>query len=182
MFSLLTTYIKMKLKLVVFALIAMFSVAGYADSKKKKDKVYKYELVCAKGGAQSKDKNYKVVKVYSYGKKQEDAREACQQNAVHGILFKGYAGEGADSGKKALCSEGYESNKAYFDDFFENGYWRQYVQLTNNGAIAPGDMIKVDKKEYKVGMLVTINVAELRKRLEKDGIIKSMNSFFQKQN
>ena len=83
---------------------------------------------------------------------------------------------------KALCPEGYESNKAYFDDFFENGYWRQYVQLTNNGAIAPGDMIKVDKKEYKVGMLVTINVAELRKRLEKDGIIKSMNSFFQKQN
>jgi uncharacterized OB-fold protein len=56
------------------------------------------------------------------------------------------------------------------------------VNLTNNGAIAPGDMIKVDKKEYKVGMLVTINVAELRKRLEKDGIIKSMNSFFQKQN
>lgn len=170
----------MKLKLIVFALVAMFSVAGFADSKKKKDKVYKYELVCNKGGAQAKDKNYKTVKVYSYGKKSDDAREACQENAVHGILFKGYAGEGSDSGMRALCPEGYEAHKKYFDDFFENGYWRQYVQLTNNGAIAPGDMIQVAKKEYKVGMLVTINVTELRRRLEQDGIIKSMNSLFLK--
>lgn len=170
----------MKLKLIVFALVAMFSVAGFADSKKKKDKVYKYELVCNKGGAQAKDKNYKTVKVYSYGKKSDDAREACQENAVHGILFKGYAGEGSDSGMRALCPEGYEAHKKYFDDFFENGYWRQYVQLTNNGAIAPGDMIQVAKKEYKVGMLVTINVTELRRRLEKDGIVKSMNSLFLK--
>lgn len=172
----------MKLKLFVFTLIAMFSVASFADKKKELDKVYKYELECAKGGAQSKDKKFKIVKVYSFGKKSDNARDLCQENAVHGILFKGYAAEGADSGMKALCPEGYNAHKDYFKEFFEKGYWRQYVQLTNNGAIAPGDMIKIDKKEYKVGMLVTINVAELRKRLEKDGIIKSMNSFFQKQN
>ncbi len=167
----------MKIKLVIFSILAIFSISCFAQSKKKLDKVYKYEIVCNKGN-QAVDKNYKTVKVYSYGKKDSDARELCQENAVHGIIFKGYQGVGADTGMRALCPEGYEAHKEYFDDFFEKGYYRQYVSLTNNGAIAPGDMIKVAKKEYKVGMLVTINVTELRRRLEKDGIIKSLNSLF----
>jgi hypothetical protein len=169
----------MKTKIFLLAIIALCSVVAFAQKKKDKnlDKVYKYEIVCNHGN-QSVTKDHKTVKVFSYGKKADDARELCQENAVHGILFKGYQGAGADSGMRPLCPDGYESNKEYFDTFFANGYYRQYVTLTNNGAIAPGDMIKVDKKEYKIGMLVTVNVTELRRRLEKDGIIKSLNSIF----
>lgn len=165
----------MKFKILVFALIAICSLNCYA--KKDKDKVYEYEIMCYDGN-QNVDKNYKTVKIYSYAKKVEDARELCQMNAIHAILFKGYQGSGADTGMRALCPDGYNANMEYFDSFFNNGDYRQYVSLTNNGLIEPDDMIKVDKKKYKVGMLITINITELRRHLEKDGVIKSLNNIF----
>lgn len=163
----------MKLRvLLIMLLCACISVNVSAKSKKKEKEVqYKYEMEASANLA--KNNKYCIVKVWSYGKKEDDTRKMCMRNAVHGILFKGYAGSGADKGRRPLCPEGYEAHKKYFDNFFI-GDFMQYVQLTNNGAIAPGDMIKVAKKEYKVGMLVTVNYDELRKRLENDNIIQKL--------
>ncbi len=38
--------------------------------------------------------------------------------------------------------------------------------------------MKVSKKEYRIGTLLTVNIALLRKTLEKEKIIKSLNSGF----
>ena len=167
----------MKLRLFIFMLCACFSLSLYAQKKKKGEEEvqYKYELEASRDLARSN--KYCIVKVWSYGKKEDDTRMMCMRNAVHGMIFKGYAGSGADKGRRPLCPEGYDAHKEYFDNFFKGDYM-QYVQLTNNGAIAPGDMIKVAKKEYKVGMLVTVNIDELRRRLENDNVIKKLGSIF----
>jgi len=53
----------------------------------------------------------------------------------------------------------------------------KFVTLVNNGAIASEDRIKIGK-EYKIGVIVSVNVAALRKDLEDAGIIKSLSNGF----
>ena len=53
----------------------------------------------------------------------------------------------------------------------------RFVQLANNGAVAPTDKIKL-KKEFKIGVVVTVNRTDLRKYLEQQGILQAMNSIF----
>lgn len=149
------------------------------QAKDDEDK-YKYELDSFDGSVAAKE-GYCIVKVWNYGKKERLTRDNCMRNAIHGILFKGYMATGnrmADKGKKPLVPEGYDAHKKYFDDFFESGDYLQYVQLTNNGQLNAGDVIKIDKKRYKVGMVVLINYNALRDRLEKDKIIKSLDFLF----
>ena len=66
-----------------------------------------------------------------------------------------------------------QAHEDYFKQFFDDGgKYMQFVSLTNAGAIAPGDHLKVGK-EYKIGLIVSVNVDALRKQLETDGIIKN---------
>jgi hypothetical protein len=54
-----------------------------------------------------------------------------------------------------------------------------WLALVPAAQAQAGDVVKVGKK-YKVGLLVQVNVNALRKRLEKDGIIASVNSIFKR--
>ena len=66
----------------------------------------------------------------------------------------------------------------FFKDFFQDGgKYMKFVSLVNNGAIDAGDRIKIGK-EYKIGIVVSVNVAALRKDLEDAGIIKSLSNGF----
>jgi len=49
---------------------------------------------------------------------------------------------------------------------------------STDGAIEAGDVTKISKKEFKVGVNVSVNVASLRKDLEAAGIIKGLGSRF----
>lgn len=53
----------------------------------------------------------------------------------------------------------------------------KFVSLSNDGAVGAEDRMKIGK-EYKIGLVVTVNVAELRKDLENAGIIRSLSSGF----
>ena len=53
----------------------------------------------------------------------------------------------------------------------------KFVSLTNDGAVAAEDRIKVGK-EYKVGVLISIRKEELRKDLETTGILKGLGAGF----
>jgi hypothetical protein len=106
--------------------------------------------------------------------------EQAKKNAVHGVIFKGFASKDRVSGQKPLAANAgiEQERKDYFEPFFANGgKYQQFVSLSNNGAIAPGDRIKVGK-EYKIGVVVSVNVAELRKELERTGIIQKLGSIF----
>ncbi len=66
----------------------------------------------------------------------------------------------------------------YFDKFFsDGGTYMKFATLTNDGAVAAEDRMKVGK-EYKIGVIVSVNVKELREELESAGIIKSLGSRF----
>ena len=53
----------------------------------------------------------------------------------------------------------------------------KFVNITNDGAVAAEDRIKMDK-QYKIGVVVSVNVAGLRKDLEDAGMVRGLNSGF----
>jgi hypothetical protein len=71
-----------------------------------------------------------------------------------------------------------QEKEDFFKTFFQDGgKYQKFVSLTNNGAIGPGDRIKIGK-EYKIGVVVSVNSAELRKDLEAAGVLKGLGSGF----
>lgn len=171
----------MKRILLLLLLSVAVSVSIYAG--KKKDFVeYNYELSLDMENP-SATSGYRIFKVWSYCKKREMlTQEICMRNAVHGIIFKGLAA--SDSGTQgslpALVPEGYSAHKEYFDNFFESGAFKQFIQLTSKGAQQAGDVIRTKDKKWKVGMVVQVNVNALRNRLQQDGIIKGVKDIFSK--
>ena len=51
------------------------------------------------------------------------------------------------------------------------------VNVKGEGAVAAEDRVKVGK-EYKIGVVVSVNVGSLRKDLETAGIIKGLGAGF----
>lgn len=99
---------------------------------------------------------------------------------MHGIIFKGFPSKERLSGQKALAQNPNleEVKSEFFKEFFQDGgKYLKFVTLVNNGAIASEDRIKIGK-EYKIGVIVSVNVAALRKDLEDAGIIKSLSNGF----
>lgn len=142
---------------------------------------YDYELSLVKENVSSAS-GFKVFKVWSYGKKKETlTNEIGMRNAIHGLLFKGLASSdiGSQGNVPAMVPAGYESHREYFDLFFKSGEYKQFIQLTSKGAQQAGDVVKVGK-QYKVGLLVQVNVNALRKRLEKDGVVESARNIFKR--
>jgi hypothetical protein len=119
-----------------------------------------------------------VVKVWSFSKKPEVAAEQARKNAVHGVIFKGIPAKDRMPGKKPLV-EGTIGDPGFLESFFaDGGDYARYVTLTTNGAIAAGDVLKVSKKEYKVGIVATIAYNELRQYLESKGAAKRLDAGF----
>lgn len=168
--------------LLILALV--LCVPMLASSQKRKIKQanedtesWRYEIEPVEVGLQGTC----LVKVWSYSKKPAVASSQARKNAVHGVIFKGIPAKDRIPAKKPLVqSDAATSEHAdFFDAFFaEGGDFMRYVTLTNNGAVAAGDVMKVDKKTYKVGIIVTVNYNELRKLLEEKGIVKKLNAGF----
>jgi len=149
--------------------------------KKKADKetvAWRYEIEAeATGNAGTYQ-----VKVWSYSRNVETAMEQAKKNAVHGIIFKGFPRKGSVQGQKPIATDPSidEQHKDFFEQFFKTGGgdYMKFVTLANNGQIGPGDRIKISKKEYKIGVVVSVNKSELRKYLEKAGIIRGLSDGF----
>ena len=71
-----------------------------------------------------------------------------------------------------------EEREDFFQSFFaDGGKYMKFVSVSNDGAVDAADRMKIGK-EYKVGVIVSVNVSALRKDLEEAGIIKSLSSGF----
>ena len=169
-------------KLNIILILLSFLTLPYismAQSKKKADKEtaeWRYEIEASGNGTQG---TYQI-KVWSYSKNPETAIEQAKKNAVHGIVFKGFPDNAMGDGQKPLAQNpNLEQEKEdFFKTFFQDGgKYQKFVSLTNNGAIGPGDRIKIGK-EYKIGVVVSVNSAELRKDLEAAGVLKGLGSGF----
>ena len=119
-----------------------------------------------------------LIKVWSYSKNPEVAIEQAKKNAVHGVIFKGFGGISGVPGQHPLTDNpNLEIEQAeFFRNFFANGgKYMKFVNVTNDGSVAAEDRLKVGK-EYKIGVVVSVNVAGLRKDLEDAGMIRSLGS------
>jgi len=171
---------KNTIKTLLLALLMTVSFTADAQWGKRKSKKdthnFRYEMECIGEGKQG---TY-AIKVFSYSKRPTVAIEAAKRNAVHGIIFKGISG-GKCVNKPALArNPNLEQEKGdFFKDFFANGgKYSKFVVASTDGAVEAGDVTKISKKEYKVGVNVSVNVSLLRKDLEAAGIIKGLGSMF----
>ena len=119
-----------------------------------------------------------LIKVWSYSRNPELAIEQAKRNAVHGVIFKGFGGISGVPGQHPLAdSPNLEVEQAeFFRNFFANGgKYMKFVNITNDGSVAAEDRLKIGK-EYKIGVVVSVNVAGLRRDLEEAVIIRSLGS------
>jgi len=163
----------------LFILILGCTFVANAQAKKKADKdteAWRYEIEVVQTGIQG---TY-LIKVWSYSKNPEVAIEQAKKNAVHGVIFKGFIGTSTIPGQKAIASNvNLEQEKAeFFAPFFaDEGKYMKFVSASNDGAVEAGDRMKVGK-EYKIGVVVYVDVSALRKDLEAAGMIKSLGAGF----
>lgn len=158
-------------------IIVFITTTLHAGSKPDNTQIWRYEIEAVTTGAPG---TY-LIKVWSYSKKPVLAIEQAKKNAVHAIIFQGYPGRPGVSGQQPLAASNpnlEQEQKEFFDNFFaDGGKYMKFVSLSNDGSVAAEDRLKVGK-EYKIGVIVSVNVTLLRKDLEAAGIIRSLNSGF----
>ncbi|MDR2628268.1 MAG: hypothetical protein LBC40_09570, partial [Dysgonamonadaceae bacterium] len=132
----------------------------------------RYDIECTESGT---DGNY-LIKVWVYAKKAKVSSDQIKSRAVHGVLFKGYAGApGKCTAQKALLSTSQSDHAEFFNAFFAaNGDYLKYVTLVS----ATPETIKIGKKDFKIGMVVSVAKDKLRQDLEKAGIKEGLSSRF----
>lgn len=146
-----------------------------------------YDIECFGGTTKN---GYKMVKVWTYSKEKSVATTQAKKNAVHGIIFKGYAGAGRGCRasrplmNREMTDEEYED---FFKDFFlDDGEYNRFVTYATDfkGASEVQKLVrnKKEKKEkfyqYKIGVVVSVASDDLRKFLEKNDIINSLAKGF----
>ncbi len=120
----------------------------------------------------------KLIKVYAYGKKVDDAIQKAKRSAVHACIFKGVAGQVKVDPIVNDATAIQEKYKDYFDKFFSpTGDYLKYVALSTDGEPSGEDRMKV-KGGFKIGVAVAVQYDQLRKDLEKEGIAKKLGAGF----
>jgi len=163
----------------ILLLILGFSLISNAQSKKERkaiyDSQYNYEIQSLGVGQDGT----KLLKIWGYGKKPDDAVYEAKRNAVAAVIFRGIpAGNGAATTPSILPIDGYEKNMEFFDDFFKaGGMYLSFVNSTTDGMPGGSDRIKM-KKGYKVALSASVNYNALRKYLEEKGLAKKLDSGF----
>jgi hypothetical protein len=168
---------KIRIQSILTTLLFVLTISNlFGQAKKKADKAtvaWRYEIEAVGVGVQG---TY-LVKVWSYSKNKDVAMEQCKKNAIHGIVFKGFSGnDKVRTSQKPLASNPtLEVEKGdFFSDFFETGgKYMKFVTVSD----ASREIIQVGK-EYKVGVVLSVNVSELRKDLEAAGILRGLSNGF----
>ena len=170
--------------------ICSFQFATAQKQKRLADKdtyEWVYDIECYGGTAKN---GYKLVKVWTYSKEKSVATVQAKKNAVHGIIFKGYAGEdrGCRASRPLMNREMTEQEyNDFFKDFFgDDGEFNRFVTYaTDYKGVADVQKLvrnKKDKKDkfyqYKIGVVVSVASDDLRKFLEKEDIINSLAKGF----
>jgi hypothetical protein len=155
-------------KILISILICVFCFSASAQ----KNEHLRYDIECADNGMQG---TY-LVKVWVYTKKNKLSSDELKKYAVHGVIFKGFAGKGSCQGQRAMAqSPALEQERAgFFYPFFNND--RAYAKYATevDGRI---ERIKIGK-EYKYGTTISVSKDMLRKDLESAGIIRGLSDGF----
>ena len=121
----------------------------------------------------------KYLKAWGVAGNADKAIDQALQDAVTACLFMGVEGNQIAGKIPPLTSgrDAYEAHKDFFDKFFTQGEFLNYVKNVNS-CYPTGENNLAVKGGRKVGVYVVVMYDSLRKRLEQEGIIKSLNSYF----
>lgn len=158
----------MKLK-VSLSLILLFliSMRGFAAGP------LEYEIVGAGSGTQG---TY-LVKVYVVSKKSKPDADLLKKCAVHGVLFKGFSNKESRVSQKPLAGSVLveQEHSDFFEPFFKDGGgYQNYADMVTPQY----DIVKMEKKQFRIGATFSVSKEQLRKDLEKAGVIKKLGSGF----
>ena len=154
-------------KVMLLLVFLSFSFATLGAKSRITDTRYDIE------GVETGQQGTYLVKVYVYSKKSSVTTEEFKFAAVHGVIFRGFAGKGFGAQKPIAKPEAQTQHADFFNAFFNNGDYAAYAQVVNPVA----DRVKIGK-EYKIAATVSVSKDELRKTLEGAGVIRSLNSGF----
>lgn len=161
----------------LFVLVTtMMLVYQSCSSSKNVAAFYNYEVECLGTGMDGTQ----LIKVWGYGQKPQDAIDQAKKNAVHAVIFRGITAGKPGCMQRPLATEAgtEQQHRNYFESFFEpGGKYLNFVAISNDGSISGDDRLKVGK-QYKIGIIVTVNHASLRKELENAGVINSLDRGF----
>ncbi|MCB0402121.1 MAG: hypothetical protein KDD41_08560 [Flavobacteriales bacterium] len=169
----------LKTGVVIVAMLAFATTSSAQLNKQKKanedTEDWKYEIECVGIGKPGT----KVIKVWSYSKNAKVATGQAKKNAVHGIIFQGYAGgaPGCTAQKPLVSDPSVEhQKKEFFDDFFADG--GKYMKFVSHSGDSTPEVVGVKLKgyKYKVGVVVTAMSDRLRKDLEAAGVVRGLSS------
>lgn len=162
-----------KPSIIVAILLFFFSATSLHAQNVEQNIDKRYDILCEGNGVEG---TY-LIRVWVYVNKQNLKPEQIRKYAIHGVIFKGITGSPKCSGQKPLAKSLSieEENKDYFEEFFEkkNAY-------LNFATIIEGTFqrVKVTKRQYKIGAVVSVSKDQLRKQLEADGIIRGLSTGF----
>lgn len=167
----------MKRFALLLSMLLLVCSSAYADKKKKANEdtnTFRYDIEYCKTAADGQV----VVKVWSYSKKADIATQQSRKNAVHGVIFRGYVAEQSFQSQSPLVSDAsIESRNADFFEAFFDDEAATYARYVTKVVDSATEIRKVGK-EYKVGVVVTVNKGLLRKHLEEAGIIRGLSTGF----
>lgn len=169
----------MKKSFLVMILFFMICQSGIGQNRKERKAMYSsqynYELACLGVGQDGT----KLIKVWGYGKKVDNAVYDAKRTAVAAVIFRGVpGGNGAAPTPSLLPVDAYDKSMDFFDEFFKDGgMYLNFVNLTTDGTPGGADNIKMSHG-YKVAVSASINFNELRKYLQDKGIVKRMDAGF----
>ena len=167
----------LKICIVALLIVPINSLFSQTNSNRKvteeRTRNWQYESECFEsGGAGS---SY-LIQVTSYVGDVRLALNQAKKNAIHAVLFKGVAGNDIGcTAKEPLIKNGvYNDNFEYLEDFFYNT--RQYNQFATLPSGSAESTEKLKRKMYKATYAISVNVDDLRKKLEYDKIIEPMGA------
>ena len=167
----------LKICIVALLIIPINSLFSQTNSNRKvteeRTRNWQYESICSESGGTGS--SY-LIQVTSYVGDVRLALNQAKKNAIDAVLFKGVAGNnlGCNAKEPLIINGVYNDNFEYFEDFFYNT--RQYNQFATAPSGTAESSEKLKRKMNKVTFIISVNVDELRKKLEYDKIIEPMGA------
>lgn len=162
------------MKKIVLLLMAAILLPFAVDAKKN-DAAIVPEYQCEGAGTTSDAS--RQVKVTILSKKKDVTDADLGKCAVHAVLFrdmddKTNAGYGSAAVQKSIMGSptAMSQHIDFFEPFFRNGDCNAYVQAVNDPSVVKSG------KGYKISAVVKVNTTQLRKDLEKQGMVKNLGS------
>ena len=131
-----------------------------------------YEIECAGAASQGSQ----LVRVWVLGNDRDVNIDLIKRYAVHGVIFKGYAGgNGCTPQKPMVTNPAIEQQRDnFFSPFFNTD--RAY----NKYATQVGNTLEriQEGKDYKIGAVISVSKDMLRRDLEAAGVLRGLSGGF----